>query len=70
MIVCSCHAVSDRTLRDAASAGASLDEVLASTGAGSDCGCCKEDVAAIISEHHHGPCRSAPCAGCPRRAAA
>jgi bacterioferritin-associated ferredoxin len=71
MIVCSCHAVSDRALRDALAAGASLDEVIARTRAGTDCGCCKDEVHAIAAERPHtSPCRATPCAGCPRRAAA
>jgi bacterioferritin-associated ferredoxin len=69
MIVCSCHAVSDRALRDAVAAGAHVDDIIATTRAGTDCGCCKEEIEAIVSERY-GPCRSTPCAGCPRRAAA
>jgi bacterioferritin-associated ferredoxin len=70
MIVCSCHAVSDRALRDAAAAGLSHDEIVAATRAGTDCGRCRETVAEIVTVRH-GPCRGAhACPGCPRRAAA
>ena len=69
MIVCSCHAVSDHALRAAAAAGLSHREVVAATRAGTDCGCCTEAVAHIVSST--GPCRGAnACAGCPRRTAA
>ncbi len=64
MIVCLCRAVSDHAIRSAA-AGRTLDEVVRATGAGSDCGCCSEEVARIAA----GPCRAEPCAGCPRAAA-
>jgi bacterioferritin-associated ferredoxin len=53
MIVCLCRAVSDRAIRSAA-AGRNLDEVVRATGAGSDCGCCAEEVARIAA----GPCRA------------
>jgi len=70
MIVCSCHAISDRDLQEAARAGLSHAEIVAQTGVGSDCGCCREDVADILSSAA-GPCRGAEaCAACPRRRAA
>jgi bacterioferritin-associated ferredoxin len=70
MIVCSCRAISDRELREAAQAGLSHAEIVAQTGAGTDCGCCCEDVADILSRAA-GTCRGADaCAGCPRRRAA
>lgn len=70
MIVCSCHAVSDRALRDAAAAGFSYEEAVGATRAGTDCGHCRETVAEILSEAG-GPCRGAQsCPGCPRRPAA
>ena len=69
MIVCSCHAVSDHTLREAASSGQSPEEILAATGAGSDCGHCRDAVESILGASN-GPCRAQPCAGCPRRAPA
>jgi bacterioferritin-associated ferredoxin len=70
MIVCSCRAVSDRDLRELARAGLSHADVVAQTGVGTDCGCCREDVADILSRAA-GPCRGADaCPGCPRRRAA
>jgi bacterioferritin-associated ferredoxin len=69
MIVCSCRAISDRDLSDAARAGLTHAEIVAQTGVGTDCGCCREVVADILSQI--GPCRgSAACSGCPRRSAA
>ena len=66
MIVCSCHAVSDRTIRDAAAVGLGHVEVMALTRAGSDCGCCRESVEQIVTAAH-GPCRGDhACPGCPR----
>lgn len=47
MIVCSCFAISDRQVRARAREGASLLQVLAETGAGSACGCCKLAIARI-----------------------
>ncbi len=70
MIVCSCHAVSERTLRAEAAAGLSHDEVVAVTRAGTDCGHCRETVADIVAARG-GPCRGArACPGCPSRVAA
>lgn len=70
MIVCCCHAVSDRTLRAEAAAGLSHDEIVAVTGAGTDCGQCRETVADMVAASR-GPCRgSRACAGCPSRVAA
>ncbi len=69
MIVCSCRAISDRDLSDAARAGLTHAEIVAQTGVGTDCGCCREEVVDILSQI--GPCRgSAACSGCPRRSAA
>ncbi len=51
MIVCSCHAVTDREIRRLARAGAcSVREVADSCGAGSACGGCRPTVAAILEE--------------------
>jgi bacterioferritin-associated ferredoxin len=68
MIVCSCHAVSDHALRAAAANGLSHHEIVAATGAGTDCGQCHETVADIVTDV--GPCRGAgACPDCPRRPA-
>ena len=63
MIVCSCHAVSDRELRMAAEAGRSLGEIVRVTGATTDCGCC----ARVGRAYRDGrsPLPGRPCAGCP-----
>jgi bacterioferritin-associated ferredoxin len=66
MIVCSCRAVSDHTLREALRAGQSREEILAATGVGSDCGACMEDVASLLGTSGD-PCPES-CADCPRRA--
>ncbi len=51
MIVCSCHAVTDREIRRAVRAGAcSVREVAESCGAGSACGGCRGTVLAILDE--------------------
>jgi bacterioferritin-associated ferredoxin len=69
VIVCVCHAVSDRAIRDAAAGGASLDDVARATRAGTSCGCCKETVKALLGTA--APCKpDAPCAGCPKARAA
>jgi bacterioferritin-associated ferredoxin len=70
VIVCSCHAVSDRAVRAALAAGASPGEVLALTRAGSDCGRCRAQVQALLSEQDEGGCCGGPCETCPRRGAA
>jgi len=63
MIVCSCHAVSDREIHRALEAGRSLEEVVRLTGATTDCGCCAEAVKRIAAATS--PCRSTPCPDCP-----
>ncbi len=66
MIVCLCHAVSDRSVRSAAAAGASMQEIARATGAGTSCGCCAEVLERIVREEP--PCQSLhPCFGCPRQ---
>lgn len=69
MIACSCHAVSDRTIRAAAAAGATAEDIARATGAGSSCGCCVDFVHRVVEEEEG--CRSPadPCPGCPRRTA-
>jgi bacterioferritin-associated ferredoxin len=70
MIVCVCRRVSDRAVDAAIDAGArDVDAIARSTGAGSDCGCCREELAAR-AEQRTSPCSSPPCAGCPRAVAA
>jgi bacterioferritin-associated ferredoxin len=70
VIVCSCHAVSDRALRELAAGGLAHDEVIAATGAGTDCGHCQGTVAAILLESRP-PCGcSKNCGDCSNRARA
>jgi bacterioferritin-associated ferredoxin len=45
--VCLCNDVSDRTIREHARAGATLEQILSATGAGSGCGQCLLAVARI-----------------------
>jgi bacterioferritin-associated ferredoxin len=58
MKICLCKDVSDRTIKELARAGASLEQVRAATGAGSGCGQCLLAVArlhametAVAGEH-------------------
>jgi len=51
LIVCSCHAITDREIRRLARAGAcTVREVAESCGAGSACGGCRAAVVAILRE--------------------
>jgi bacterioferritin-associated ferredoxin len=71
MIVCVCRRVSDRAVDAAIQAGArDLPAISRATGAGTDCGCCREELAARASNHRSTPCSSPPCPGCPRAEAA
>jgi bacterioferritin-associated ferredoxin len=68
MIVCVCQRVSDRAIDAAIQAGArDLTSLSRTTGAGTDCGCCRDELAArAAAAHRSGPCSSPPCPGCPR----
>ena len=70
MIVCLCRRVSDGAICAAVAEGAaSLEEIAAATGgAGTDCGCCREDIEQLAFPAH--PCSSPPCPECPRVARA
>jgi bacterioferritin-associated ferredoxin len=69
VIICVCRGVSDRAVAAAIEAGADgAEAVAAATGAGTDCGCCRDAIEALMSRRS--PCRSTPCPGCPRAAAA
>lgn len=53
MIVCSCHAVTDREIQHAARAGARTPcQVAEMCGAGSSCGGCRETVHDLLAETH------------------
>ena len=63
MIVCSCHGLNERELiREALMRSGNAQEVMKATGAGQDCGCCREEVRAI--------CTQVSCNGCPQSEAA
>jgi bacterioferritin-associated ferredoxin len=52
MIVCHCHVVNDRAVRDAVEGGArTLSEVCRATGAGKDCGACIFSVKRVACDH-------------------
>jgi bacterioferritin-associated ferredoxin len=71
VIVCVCRAVSDRTLRALVRDGARTPEELArATGAGTSCGCCREEIERLVASDHREACREVPCPGCPGRAGA
>ena len=70
MIVCSCHAVSDRALREAAAAGLSHDQIVAASRAGTDCGRCRDAVADIVAGSRGDRHCGNGCPDCPRRVAA
>lgn len=51
MVVCHCHVVSDRALRDEIASGAmDADDLASRCGAGSRCGGCAPVVQAILAE--------------------
>jgi bacterioferritin-associated ferredoxin len=53
MYVCVCHAVTDRTIREAAVGGVrTLEDLAAHTGAGTCCGCCRSLATQILDEVH------------------
>ena len=64
MKVCVCFNVSDRTIRELARAGASIEEVLAETKAGTGCETC---LLAIRRIHAGEAVEVQPCAGAGRR---
>jgi bacterioferritin-associated ferredoxin len=64
MIVCICKVVTDRQVDAAVEQGASsVDEVSARTGAGTDCGCCQDDLEQRVSRACARLARGA-CGGC------
>ena len=51
MYVCLCHGVTEREIRDAASAGCSgMSELTMRTGCGSSCGSCVETACGVLDE--------------------
>ncbi len=52
MYVCICKAVTDTEIRAAADDGVhDLEQLAATLGAGTGCGCCRESAQAVIDEH-------------------
>ncbi|HSD18751.1 MAG TPA: (2Fe-2S)-binding protein [Anaeromyxobacter sp.] len=49
MKICVCRDVSDGLLRDAVRCGRTVEDVIAATGAGSDCGACEGALARIAA---------------------
>jgi bacterioferritin-associated ferredoxin len=67
MYVCICHAVTDREIRAAVTAGAaSLSDVSMTLGVATGCGCCREAAQQVIHETRCG----GDCGSCTRRHAA
>ncbi|MFN8549361.1 MAG: (2Fe-2S)-binding protein [Candidatus Eisenbacteria bacterium] len=51
MLICLCKAVSDSRVRSLIREGArTLSDVARATGAGTDCGACRETIAALLRE--------------------
>ncbi|HEX4384182.1 MAG TPA: (2Fe-2S)-binding protein [Myxococcales bacterium] len=68
MVLCICHAITERELDAAIEGGAhTLSEIAERLGAGSDCGCCQSEIEERI-ESRVGSCGRS-CSGCPRAAA-
>jgi bacterioferritin-associated ferredoxin len=65
MVLCICRAVTERELEAAIEGGATtLAAIAEKLGAGSDCGCCTDEIEERL-ESRTGGCGRA-CAGCPR----
>jgi ferredoxin-nitrate reductase len=69
VIVCSCHAVSDQHVRNLAHSGASEDDVVRRTSAGTACGACRPQVRELVERARGGCGKSPACPGCTRHAA-
>jgi len=67
VIVCPCHAVSDRTLAQVVARGAGDAEAIRITGAGTACGICRTEVAAALAVARELCEARSPCPDCPRR---
>lgn len=64
MFVCVCHAVTDRTIREAASRGiTTLEQLQCHTGAGATCGCCRSMALQILQESQGSTPQAAPLGG-------
>jgi len=68
MVLCICRAVTERQLEAAIVGGAhTLSEIAERLGAGSDCGCCRDEIEERL-ESSAGSCGRG-CDGCPRTSA-
>lgn len=63
MIICLCHRVSDRDLRQHAASGAEFEEAQLCTGAGTGCGQCVSHARAIFEHSETGPTPGWPAGG-------
>jgi len=60
MYICSCRAVTDRTIRTAIVAGAdSVEQIAAMCSAGARCGGCWPELERLLDEHRTTPARDA-----------
>ena len=64
MIVCVCHAVSDAHVRELVTRGASEDEIVRLTRAGTSCGCCTDALRAMAGGPRPACGKDVPCPGC------
>jgi bacterioferritin-associated ferredoxin len=65
MVLCICHAVTERELEAAIEGGAhTLSAIAEKLGAGDDCGCCKDEIEERLTRRGGGCGRA--CDGCPR----
>jgi len=61
MLVCHCHSVTDRTIRDAVRAGADdANAVGSACGAGTGCGGCRKLVECIVEAERQAPAVAKP----------
>jgi bacterioferritin-associated ferredoxin len=69
MVLCICYAVTERQVDAAIHDGArTLADISAKLGAGSDCGCCRDEIEERLENRPHGGCGRS-CEGCPRASA-
>jgi bacterioferritin-associated ferredoxin len=64
MYVCVCHAVPETVVAEWARAGLSAEEVAERTRAGTSCGLCAPDLAAVVSRHRRCERTGGACTGC------
>ncbi len=64
MYVCVCHPGPAAVVAEWARAGLSAEEVARRTRAGTSCGMCAAEVAAVVSRHRRCERTGGPCTGC------